>query len=53
VIVALSNAGEQILKDLAAQHIAEIQQIGSGLVAALQQVLASESYALTGGFENT
>jgi len=51
VIVALSNSGEQILKDLAAQHIAEIQQIGPGLVAALQHVLASESYARTGGLE--
>lgn len=39
VIVVLSDAGEQILKDLSAQHIAEIQQIGPGLVAALQRVL--------------
>jgi DNA-binding MarR family transcriptional regulator len=53
VIVALSDAGEQILRELSAQHIAEIQQTGPGLVAALQQVLESESYARTGGLENT
>ena len=53
VIVALSDAGEQILKDLAAQHIAEIQQIGPGLVAALQRVIESESDARTGGREYT
>jgi DNA-binding MarR family transcriptional regulator len=52
VIVALSDAGEQILKDLAAQHIAEIQQIGPGLVKALQQVLENELYARAGGLEN-
>ncbi len=52
VIVTLSDAGERILKDLAKQHIAEIQQIGPGLVAALQQVLASASYPRTGGLEN-
>jgi len=53
VIVALSDAGEQILKDLATEHIAEIQQIGPGLVRALQQVLAGESYAGAGALENT
>lgn len=53
VIVALSDAGEQILKKLSAQHIAEIQQIGPRLVAALQKVLASESYARTSGLEHT
>ena len=53
VIVALSDAGEQILKDLATEHIAEIQQIGPGLVRALQQVLAGESYAGVGALENT
>jgi DNA-binding MarR family transcriptional regulator len=52
VIVTLSGAGEQILKDLATQHIAEMQQIGPGLVAALQQVLESESYARAGGLEH-
>lgn len=52
VIVALSDAAEQVLKDLAAQHIAEIQQIGPKLVAALQQVLESESDARTGGREH-
>ena len=53
VLVALSDAGEQILKKLSAQHLAEIQQIGPRLVAALQKVLASESYARTGGLEHT
>jgi DNA-binding MarR family transcriptional regulator len=53
VIVALSDAGERILKDLSAQHIAEIEQIGPDLVAALQQLLASESYTRTGGLEDT
>jgi len=53
VIVALSDASEQILRDLSAQHIAEIRQTGPRLVAALQQVLESESYARTGGLENT
>jgi DNA-binding MarR family transcriptional regulator len=53
VIVALSGAGEQILQDLAVQHVAEIQQIGPGLVAALQQVLESASNARTGGREHT
>jgi DNA-binding MarR family transcriptional regulator len=52
VIVALSDAGERILKNLATQHTAEIRQIGPGLVAALQQVLASESYTRAGGREN-
>jgi len=52
VIVTLSDAGEQILKDLAAQHITEIQQIGPGLVKALQQVLENELYARAGGLEN-
>jgi len=52
VIVALSDTGEQILKDLAAQHIAEIQQKGPGLVAALQQVIESESYARASGLEH-
>jgi len=55
VIVALTEAGEQILKELAAQHIAEIQQTGPRLVAALQQVLASESESntRTGELEHT
>lgn|ERR1035438_1212904 len=53
VIVALSDAGEQILKGLAAQHVTEIQQIGPGLVEALQQVLESESDAGAGGREHT
>jgi len=53
VIVALSGTGEQVLKDLATQHIAEIQQIGPALVAALRQVIESESYARAGGLENT
>jgi DNA-binding MarR family transcriptional regulator len=48
VIVALSLAGEQILKELAAQHLAEVQQIGPGLVATLQQVLAAAAYGRTG-----
>ncbi|MGA3039578.1 MAG: MarR family transcriptional regulator [Bryobacteraceae bacterium] len=39
VIVALSHAGQQILQDFATQHLAEMQQIGPDLVAALQQVL--------------
>jgi hypothetical protein len=43
------------LKELAAQHIAEIQQTGPRLVAALQQVLASESESntRTGELEHT
>ena len=52
VIVALTDAGEQILKDLAAQHIAEMQHIGPGLVAALQQVLEGELYARACGLED-
>jgi DNA-binding MarR family transcriptional regulator len=52
VIVTLCDPGERILKDLATQHIAEIQQSGPGLVAALQQVLASESYARARGLEH-
>jgi DNA-binding MarR family transcriptional regulator len=53
VIVALSESGEQILKELSAQHVAEIQQVGPTLVTALQKVLASESYARAGGLEHT
>jgi len=53
VIVALSDAGEQILKGLAAQHVTEIQQIGRGLVEALQQVLEGESDAGAGSRERT
>jgi DNA-binding MarR family transcriptional regulator len=52
VIVLLSDAGEQILRDLSAQHIAEIKQLAPGLVAALQQVIGSESYARAGGLEH-
>jgi DNA-binding MarR family transcriptional regulator len=53
VIVALSEAGERVLRELAAQHIAEIRHGGPGLVDALQQVLARESYARTEGFEHS
>ncbi len=53
VFVALSGAGEQILNDLAAEHMAEIQQVGPGLVAALQEVLAGKSYARTCGLEHS
>ncbi|MGA3041110.1 MAG: hypothetical protein ABSF54_10025 [Bryobacteraceae bacterium] len=53
VTVALSDAGEQILKELSAQHIAEIQEIGPGLVAALQQVIEIESNTRAGGREHT
>ena len=42
VTVAMSETGERILKDLAAEHIAEIQQTGPRLVAALQQVIESD-----------
>jgi len=55
VIVALTEAGERVMKELAAQHIAEIQQTGPRLVAALQQALASESESNTraGELEHT
>jgi DNA-binding MarR family transcriptional regulator len=49
VIVTLSDTGERILKDLSAQHIAEILHIGPRLVAALQQVIDSESNTRAGG----
>ena len=41
VLVALTTAGEDLLKDLAVQHIAELRQMGPGLVIALQEVLAA------------
>lgn len=53
VIVALSLAGEQILRDLAPLHLAEVQEIGPGLVATLRQVLDCDSYPRTGGLEHT
>jgi DNA-binding MarR family transcriptional regulator len=53
VIVILSKAGEQILKDLSKQHVAEIRQMGPGLVAALRQLVESASYTRTGGIEHT
>lgn len=53
VMVTLSDAGGQILRALAAQHVAEIQQAGPGLVAALQQVLKGESDTGAGGVEDT
>jgi hypothetical protein len=52
-MVTLSDAGGQILRALAAQHVAEIQQAGPGLVAALQQVLKGESDTGAGGVEDT
>jgi DNA-binding MarR family transcriptional regulator len=53
VVVALSDSGERILRDLSAHHIAEILHIGPGLVAALQQVIESESNARAGRREHT
>lgn len=53
VTVTLSDSGERMLRDLAAQHIAEILHIGPGLVAALQQVIESESDARSRGREHT
>jgi len=53
VIVALSLAGEQILRDLAPLHLAEVQEIGPGLVATLRQVPDCDSYPRTGGLEHT
>jgi DNA-binding MarR family transcriptional regulator len=53
VIVTLSDAAERVLRDLSAQHIAEILHVGPGLVAALQQVIDGESNARTGGPEHT
>ena len=48
------ESGEQILKKtLAPGMFADIQRIGRGLVAALQQVLVSGSDARTGGCEHT
>ena len=41
VLVALTTAGEELLRDLAAQHITELRQMGPGLVAALQEVLTA------------
>jgi DNA-binding MarR family transcriptional regulator len=40
VIVSLTKAGESLLRKLSSEHIAEIRQMGPGLVAALQDVLA-------------
>lgn len=39
VIVELTGSGEKVLGALSAQHVAEIRQMGPGLVAALQNVL--------------
>ncbi|HWB99534.1 MAG TPA: MarR family transcriptional regulator [Bryobacteraceae bacterium] len=39
VIVELTASGEKVLAALSAQHVAEIRQMGPGLVAALQNVL--------------
>jgi DNA-binding MarR family transcriptional regulator len=41
VLVALTRTGEELLNDLAAQHITELRQKGPGLVAALQEILTA------------
>jgi DNA-binding MarR family transcriptional regulator len=41
VIVGLTKTAESLLKNLSNQHIAEIRQMGPGLVTALQRVLAA------------
>jgi DNA-binding MarR family transcriptional regulator len=41
VIVGLTKTAESLLKNLSNRHIAEIRQMGPGLVTALQRVLAA------------
>jgi DNA-binding MarR family transcriptional regulator len=40
VMVVLTKAAENLLKNLSTKHVAEIRQMGPGLVVALQDVLA-------------
>ena len=40
VMIGLTKTAENLLKNLSTQHITEIRQMGPGLVAALQHVLA-------------
>ena len=51
VIVALTDTGESLLSGLSADHLREVQQTGPKLIAALQEVLANESDAGSGGVE--
>jgi DNA-binding MarR family transcriptional regulator len=47
VIVGLTKTGERILNQLSNEHITEIQQMGPGLIQALQEVLAGTCHAVS------